>query len=207
MILRIEKQGESKMISIIRKTFVSTNINSLIRGMLGAILFAGITALSAQARFYLPFTPVPITLQTFVVLLSGLMLGSLWGMGAQIIYLFAGTFVFSLFSVNNPGIMAIFGPTGGYLIGFIMAAFLAGKLKNMKLSYIRTIALLAIINFTCIYIPGIIQLGIFTNMLSSMPKLFTLLQMAFFPFIAGDIIKIIIASSFIWAIKKSSIDL
>ncbi len=195
------------MISILRKTFVSINTNSLIKKMLGAILFAGITALSAQARIYLPFTPVPITLQTFAVLLSGLMLGSLWGMGAQILYLFAGTFIFSLFSVNNPGIMAIFGPTGGYLFGFVMAAFLAGKLKNMRLSYVRTIVLLALINFSCIYIPGVIQLGIFTNMLNSIPKLFTLLQMAFFPFIAGDIIKIIIASSVIWTIKKSSIDL
>ncbi len=195
------------MISIVRKTIISINTNSLIKKMLGAILFAGITALSAQARIYLPFTPVPITLQTFAVLLSGLMLGSLWGMGAQIIYLFAGTFIFSLFSVNNPGIMAIFGPTGGYLIGFTMTAFLAGKLKNMRLSYVRTIVLLALINFSCIYIPGVIQLGIFTNMLSSIPKFFTLLQMAFFPFIAGDIIKIIIASSVIWAIKKSSIDL
>ncbi len=195
------------MISIIKKSFVSTHINSLIKGLLGAMLFAGITALSAQARIYLPFTPVPITLQTFAVLLSGLMLGSLWGMGAQILYLFAGTFIFSLFSVNNPGIMAIFGPTGGYLIGFAMAAFLAGKLKNMKLSYLRLILFLSMINFICIYFPGIIQLGIFTNMLNSPSNIITLLQMGFFPFIAGDIIKIVLASSVIWIIKKSSIDL
>lgn len=93
------------------------------------ILFAAITALTARITILLPFTPVPITLQTLAVVLSGLVLGSRNGAWAQLTYL-------SLIAAGLPfdaqglGPAAFGGPTAGYLIGFVPAAFAAGWLAE-----------------------------------------------------------------------------
>lgn len=93
------------------------------------IVFAAITALTARITVMLPFTPVPITLQTLTVVLSGLVLGARNGAGAQLIYL-------SLIAAGLPldaqglGPAAFFGPTAGYLVGFVPAAFVAGWLAE-----------------------------------------------------------------------------
>jgi biotin transport system substrate-specific component len=93
------------------------------------IVFAAVTALTARITIFLPFTPVPITLQTLAVVLSGLVLGARGGALAQIIYL--GLIAMGL-PVDAQGIgpAAFFGPTAGYLLGFVPAAFATGWLSE-----------------------------------------------------------------------------
>ncbi len=88
------------------------------------VVFAAITAVTARITFYLPFTPVPITLQTLAVVLSGLVLGSRGGALAQMTYL--GLVASGLpVDANGLGMAAFFGPTAGYLVAFVPAAFSA----------------------------------------------------------------------------------
>lgn len=85
---------------------------------------AALTALAAQMT--LPLWPVPFTLQTFAVLASGLLLGTRRGAAAQAAYLLAGAAGLPVFAGGRGGPMVPFGPTGGYLIAFVLAAWLAG---------------------------------------------------------------------------------
>ncbi len=93
------------------------------------LVFAAITALTARVTVHLPFTPVPITLQTLAVVLSGLVLGSKAGALAQLTYL--GLLATGLpLDANGLGTAAFFGPTAGYLLGFVPAAYVAGWLAE-----------------------------------------------------------------------------
>jgi biotin transport system substrate-specific component len=97
--------------------------------LIGIILFAAFTALAARVTIPLPFTPVPITLQVMVVLLAGLVLGPRAGAASQIVYLAMIAAGLPL-DANALGLAALTGPTAGYLIGFVPAAFLAGWLAE-----------------------------------------------------------------------------
>lgn len=93
------------------------------------VSLAAITALTARITIPLPFTPVPITLQTLAVVLSGLILGARGGAAAQLTYL--GLVALGLpLDANGLGSAAFFGPTAGYLVGFVPAAFVAGWLAD-----------------------------------------------------------------------------
>lgn len=96
---------------------------------LAVAVFAAITALTARITIPLPFTPVPITLQTLAVILSGLVLGARGGAAAQLLYLGLITAGLPL-DARGLGSTAFFGPTAGYLIGFVPAAFAAGWLAQ-----------------------------------------------------------------------------
>lgn len=94
--------------------------------VVGASLFV---ALCAHITLPLPFTPVPLTLQNFAVLLVGLMLGSRRGFGALALYLAEGAMGLPFFNPTGPGgIAQLLGPTGGYLIAYPVVAFVAGWL-------------------------------------------------------------------------------
>lgn len=95
----------------------------------GVLLFAALTALTARITIHLPFTPVPVTLQTLAVVLSGLVLGARGGALAQLAYL--GMIVVGLpFDANGLGPASLLGPTAGYLVGFVPAAFVTGWLAE-----------------------------------------------------------------------------
>jgi biotin transport system substrate-specific component len=83
-------------------------------------------AISANSFIYLPFTPVPVTTQVFTVLASGLLLGSRWAFISQASYIIIGLCGLPVFSGFKNGIVALPGPTGGYIIGFMAAAFVTG---------------------------------------------------------------------------------
>jgi len=100
-----------------------------------SVLFAALMAISANSFIYLPFTPVPITTQVLTVLLSGLFLGSRWAAISQIIYISIGVMGFPVFSGFKNGIVALAGPTGGYIIGFIAAAFISGYIYENSEKY------------------------------------------------------------------------
>ena len=90
------------------------------------LAFAMLMAISANAFVYLPFTPVPITMQVLTVLISAIALGSRLAFLSQLQYVLAGLLGAPVFAGFKSGPSALMGPTGGYIIGFLAAAFIAG---------------------------------------------------------------------------------
>jgi biotin transport system substrate-specific component len=101
--------------------------------LFGIISFTMLTAIAAQ--FTIPAKPVPFTLQTVMVVLAGAFLGARYGAFSQILYLTAGSIGLPIFAQGSFGFMALFGPTGGYLLSFPVAAFITGYLIEKNKSY------------------------------------------------------------------------
>jgi biotin transport system substrate-specific component len=101
-------------------------MSGFINNLTFSVIFAVLMAVSANSFIYLPFTPVPITTQVLTVLLSGLFLGSRWALTSQLTYIFMGLAGLPVFSGFKNGITALPGPSGGYIIGFAVAAFVTG---------------------------------------------------------------------------------
>jgi len=158
--------------------------------------FALLTAILAQVKFYLPGNAlVPITGQTFAVLLAGVILGR-WGGISQCIYVGLG-------AMGLPWFANVTGSTIGYLIGFIIAAFFLGFItdKYIKLRRFSSMLLLMLFTtFVLIYIPGLTYLYFYMSSLGVSLNILELLSVAVIPFIAGDIIKAVSAASIAKAI-------
>ena len=122
---------------------------------------AALTAAAAQVAFTVPWTPVPYTLQTGAVLLSGTVLGARRGLLAMLLYLAAGAVGLGVFAEGDAGIAQILGRTGGYLVGFVVAAFLVGRLAELRWdrSVMRS-ALLMVVGTLVIYAIGVPVLAI-----------------------------------------------
>jgi len=168
-----------------------------------ALTFALLTGLLAQLRFYLPGTPVPVTGQVFGVILAGVLLGK-WGGISQCMYVGIGAVGVPWFAGLNGGMGYMFGPTGGYLIGFIIAAFFIGYLVDRYIrsrNFIRMLALMLFSTFVLIYIPGLIQLHLW---IGGSVSFWELLTMAVLPFIAADVIKAVIAAGIASGITPKS---
>ncbi len=97
-----------------------------------ATAMTGVTCLCAQISAPLPFTPVPVTLQVFAVLLSGLLLGRRWSTVAQLQYLMLGAVGLPVFALGRSGMSVLFGLTGGYLLSYPVAAGLTGWFSGKK---------------------------------------------------------------------------
>lgn len=97
-----------------------------------ATAMTGLTCVCARLSAPLPFTPVPVTLQVFAVLLSGLLLGRRWGAVAQVQYLLLGVMGLPVFALGRSGIGVLFGLTGGYLLSYPVAAGLTGWLSQRR---------------------------------------------------------------------------
>ena len=132
----------------------------IIKSLLAIIL--GSIALTISAKIKIPFYPVPMTMQTFVVLFLGISLGYKIGLASVALYLLEGIAGLPVFS-NSPekgvGLIYFTGPTMGYLIGFLTASYLASKVNN-KDSFLLILTKLTIATST-IYILGLIWLGTF----------------------------------------------
>ncbi|HLH73424.1 MAG TPA: biotin transporter BioY [Chloroflexota bacterium] len=96
------------------------------------LLFANLTAVAARIAVYLPFSPVPITAQTLLVLLAGAALGPRRGAASQVAYIAEGVAGLPVFAGGNAGLAVLLGPTGGYLIGFVACAALVGWLGERR---------------------------------------------------------------------------
>ena len=124
-----------------------------------ASLLAALTAVGAYIA--IPVGPVPIVLQSLFILLSGLLLGSVWGVAGVGIYLLAGAFGLPVFAAGTGGIARFIGPTGGYLVGFLPAVYIVGLISERK----KQSALMDIIAMLCgtliIYACGVSWLKIF----------------------------------------------
>ena len=160
-----------------------------------ALGIAGLTGLLAQVRLPIPWSPVPVTGQTFAVLLAGVLLGRWWGGVSITIYAGLGFAGLPWFSGWASGL----GATGGYIIGFILAALFLGYFTDKYIrarGFLSMLGLMLLANFVLIYIPGLIWLGLWLNMVSGTPAtVATVVTMGAIPFIAGDIIKAILAAA------------
>lgn len=151
------------------------------------IIFGSLlVAFSANLRFYLPFSPVPVTAQTFVVLILGILLGSKRGALTMLAYIVEGLAGLPVFT-NGIGLVALAGPTGGYLIGFVAAAYITGLLAEMgwDRKIVTTIAAM-ILGDSIILTFGFAWLAILTNFK-------TAFLAGFLVFIPGDILKVTFA--------------
>lgn len=152
------------------------------------MLFALMTALAAQARFVLPFTPVPFTGQVIMVLLGAVVLGR-YGALSQGMYLGMGI-SFGWFS-GMVGTAALTGITGGYIIGFVIASFLLGELVERRREWNGGQVLLAVsLSMTVIYAAGALQLALVLGL-----NVWEALLMGVLPFLLVDALKVIMVTS------------
>ena len=143
-----------------------------------------LVAISAQIAIPLPFTPVPMTLQTLVVLLCAVALGSRRGPMAILLYLAEGAAGLPVFSGGRAGIGHLLGPTGGYLAGFLAAAVVVGALAEAGWTHKPLHALAALLaGSACIYIPGMLWLGVSVG--SS-----RVIALGLLPFLPGEAFKL-----------------
>ncbi len=159
-----------------------------IRQMTLVSLFAALTAVGAFIS--IPLYPVPFTLQTVFTLLAAMILGSVMAAFSQIIYVLLGVIGLPVFAGFKAGIGILFGPTGGFLFGFIISACVIGKIiEAKKEKNIFYYFLAGLSGMVIIYITGITQLSLVTGV--GVKKA---LMVGMFPFLPGDILKIIAAS-------------
>jgi len=151
---------------------------------IGLIIFGSLfVAVSSQIAIYLPFTPIPITGQTFAVLLMGAVLGSKKGGLSLALYILEGILGLPVFAGGTGGMAVLFGPTAGYLIGFIPAVILVGHLSEKGFDRNWISMLLALfLGLLVIYFFGVIRLLAFVGK----DRVF-LLGVA--PFVLGDLLK------------------
>ena len=150
--------------------------------------FVVLTSLSAFVRIPLPFTPVPLTLQTFFVLLSGALLGRKLGVVTQAVYMFLGFSGQQVFTGYGSGSLYLLGPTGGYIVGFVLASFLAGSLlAKEKTGWFTVFIKLLAADFIILFS------GMFWLKLSLSIPLSEAFLLGFLPFVLGDILKVTLA--------------
>ena len=175
-----------------KRTAAIYDINMVIGGSL-------LIALCAHVKVLLPFSPVPVTAQTFAVLMIGTPLGAKRGSLAVLAYLIEGILGLPVFAYGA-GPAVLLGPTGGYLIGFIPAAYLTGFLAQRGWDKrIGTTILAMILGNLVIYTFGLLWLcrlmGISKSVLSA----------GLYPFIFGDLLKIVLAAALLptgWKLLK-----
>jgi biotin transport system substrate-specific component len=163
-----------------------------------ALAFALAIGLAAQIRIPLPFSPVPVTGQTFAVLAAGVLLGRKWGGISLASYVALGAAGIPWFNGGGAGFSFIAGPTGGYLIGFILAALIIGYIVDKypaTRGFMPMLGIMLAVNFIVIYGLGLAWLGVYLSAIKggfvTLPALFI---MGAAPFIAGDLIKAVLAA-------------
>lgn len=164
-----------------------------------ALGIALLTGLAAQLRVQLSWSPVPITGQTFAVLLAGVLLGKWWGGVSLALYAGLGIAGVPWFTGFGSGLGYLAGPTGGYIIGFVFAALFLGYFTDKYVrarSFVSMLALMLFANFVLIYVPGLLQLGLWVSLVKGQTVTFSgLLMMGAIPFIVGDITKAVLAAA------------
>jgi biotin transport system substrate-specific component len=166
--------------------------------VLGGALFV---ALFAQISIPLPFTPVPITGQTFAVLLVGGALGSLCGLASMSLYMLMGIVGLPVYANQAHGFEIIKGATGGYIVGFLVAGLLVGYLADrgwdQKFSTSGTMMLTGNV---IIFLVGIIWLQQVLH-----TSLADTLKFGLYPFVPGEIVKLYLAAALLpgaWALVR-----
>jgi biotin transport system substrate-specific component len=159
-----------------------------VKGMVYASLFGALTAVGAFIIIPLPL--VPITAQTFFLNTAAILLGGPLAAASQLIYVLLGIVGIPVFAGGKAGIGVLFGPTGGYLLGYIVAAFVTGVIAGAKKSAgIFWYIFAMFIGMIIIYCVGSAQLALVAKLSFSKT-----IAVGVLPFIPGDIIKILLAA-------------
>jgi biotin transport system substrate-specific component len=156
---------------------------------------------SAYVAFPLPFSPVPVTGQTFGVLLVAMALGRARGTGVVVAYLLEGAAGLPVFAGGAAGPQVLFGPTGGYLLGFVLAAYIVGSLaeRGWDRTIFRSIVAMTI-GYAIIFACGLAMLSRFVPSDS-------LLALGLTPFLVGMLVKIGLAAWILPLVWKRSSDI
>jgi biotin transport system substrate-specific component len=171
-------------------TTLTQSITRSRRGTLvGIVGFAAALAAASQVAIPIPGTPVPITLQPFVVVLAGMLLGPVAGAASMVLYLCVGATGLPVFApMGAPGIARFFGPTGGYLIAYPASAYVAGLLSRRAHSFGgRWLA--AVVGIALLFVGGITQLTFITGSFSKAVAL------GISPFAVFDLVKAAVAAA------------
>ncbi len=168
----------------------------LLRGLLGMLIFAVLTAVGAWVAIPTPLSPVPITMQTLVVGLSGALLGARWGALSQITYLFMGICGLPVFAGGLGGIAVVAGLRGGYLLAFPVAAWLTGYLTQRGSHFIWTVFSFFIGSLP-VLIFGTLQLSLLTT-----ASWMQALALGALPFVAGDFVKSVAGAGVMMARRR-----
>jgi len=162
----------------------------------------GLLSLMAQLSIVLPIGPVPITAQSFAILIIGSLYGAKRAAITTLSYIALGAMGLPIFSGGSFGLVKLMGPTGGYLIGFVLAASTMGFLSEFKLDRsLKSALLIFTVGHFIIFLCGLIWLSFFV-------KVQSVLALGFYPFIPGMILKTILAAScnrLLWKFGKSEL--
>lgn len=174
--------------------------NAALRAVVLAILGSALIALSAKIS--VPFWPVPLTMQTFAVLGVGLTFGMRQGAATLALYLIEGLSGLPVFASSTVGPAAFSGPTGGYLVGFVFAAGIVGRLAEdgWDRSPSRTVAAMVIGNLA-IYLCGAAWLTLYIASARGLDlgrAFASALSGGVYPFLLGDALKILLATALLW---------
>lgn len=161
------------------------DISRNIKMMVFSSLFTALIIVGSYISFPLPFSPVPIVLSNFFIILAGVMLGKWWGFTSVMLYLFLGIIGLPVFAGGKGGIAILLGPTGGFLLSFPVAAFVIGVISHQgKKSIIKDGIALLIGTFLIIYGFGVPWLKFVLKV--SWSKAFAI---AMLPYLIGDAFK------------------
>ncbi len=157
-------------------------------------LFVAFIAIGAF--IIIPIGPVPIVLQNMFVLLAGIILGPVWGLACVAIYLLIGLVGLPVFSGGGSGIGKLFGPTGGYLLGYLPAIFVTASISKGLGKKMSSDIIAMLIGSLIVYAAGVPWLKIVTSMTYEKA-----LTVGMYPFLIPDALKIIAAAFIVKAIR------
>ncbi len=157
----------------------------VLKDVLGISLFVVLLGISSRIRFYLPYSPVPITFQTLAVFLSVVFLKGK-ALYSQILYILLGLSGLPLFSAGA-GVFYLAGPTGGYILGFLLAALFLIKVLFIKRNIFWYLLCFVSADILILF-TGSIWMNIFLNI-----SLSNALLIGFMPFVYGDALKVVLA--------------
>ncbi len=171
--------------------------NSPLRRMVYAAMFGALTAIGSL--IVIPLQPLPITLQTLFTALAGVLLGGYTGALSQIVYVLLGIIGLPVFAGGKAGLGTLLGPTGGYLIGFIVGAYVIGKMVEAKREAgFAWLCLAILVGNIFIYIPGVLQLAILAKL-----SFYKALLVGVLPFLFGDLLKLLAAALIALKLRKN----
>lgn len=167
-------------------------------------MLAGVVFLSLCANLQIPLWPVPITMQTFGVLFIAFFFGSIRGTATILLYILTGLLGFGVFASHKSGLTVIFGPTIGYIVGFVFCVFIVGKMIESGFGRSRlSIFSCMLIGNSIIYFFGLIGLWYYFPSFGLMH----IFEVGLFPFLIGDCLKIVAIIAFVpnlWKISNAT---
>lgn len=168
------------------------------REMTKTALCVALLCVASYISFPIPFTPIVITAQTLVVHLLALLLAPWYSLAAVGVYLLLGAIGLPVFAGGNAGMGVLFGPTGGYILGFLVSAPLVSLTKGKKVNLARYLVSTIAVGTVVIYLLGTVMFSIQQQI-----SFVKALSLAVIPFIPGDVIKCVLASVIGMALNKA----